>query len=100
MRIAALYDALAELTPSPIVELNRAVALGMAFGPAAGLAVVDGLVDAPALAGYHLLPAVRADLLIRLGRVNEARVELARAATLTANVRERRLLIERASSLG
>jgi len=95
-RIAALYDALAELTPSPIVELNRAVALSMAFGPAAGLEVVDALVDEPALKGYHLLPTVRGDLLFKLGRLDEARKEFDRAASLTRNTRERALLLARA----
>src|SRR5881296_1089651 len=88
-RIVALYDALAQLMPSPIVELNRAVALGMAFGPAAGLEVVDSLTKDPALVGYHLLPSVRGDLLAKLGRFDEARAELARAAALTQNSRER-----------
>ena len=97
-RIVALYDALAQLTPSPIVELNRAVAVGMAFGPAAGLELVEGLVDSPALKAYHLLPAVRADLLVKLGRLDEASVEFARAASLTRNVPERTLLLERAAS--
>jgi RNA polymerase sigma factor (sigma-70 family) len=95
-RIAALYDALAELTPSPIVELNRAVALSMAFGPAAGLEVADALLDEPALKGYHLLPTVRGDLLFKLGRHDEARREFDRAATLTRNTRERALLLARA----
>ena len=94
--IAALYDALAELAPSPVVELNRAVALGMAFGPAAGLEVVDALVAHGALDGYHLLPSVRGDLLARLGRHDEARVEFERAAALTRNGRERELLLGRA----
>ncbi|RSZ46101.1 MULTISPECIES: RNA polymerase sigma factor [unclassified Variovorax] len=94
-RIAALYDALAELTPSPIVELNRAVALSMAFGPAAGLEVVDALLDEPSLKGYHLLPTVRGDLLFKLGRRDEARREFDRAATLTRNTRERALLLAR-----
>ena len=98
-RIAALYDALAQLAPSPVVELNRAVALSMAFGPAAGLEVVDALAGAKALAGYHLLPAVRADFLAKLGRVSEARRELERAATMTQNARERELLRARAASL-
>ena len=98
-RIAALYGALSRLTPSPIVELNRAVAVGMAFGPAAGLAVVDALTTARALEGYHLLPAVRGDLLAKLGRVDEARAELARAAALTRNARERTLLLDRAAAL-
>ncbi|WP_418120450.1 RNA polymerase sigma factor [Variovorax sp. 350MFTsu5.1] len=95
-RIAALYDALAELTPSPIVELNRAVALSMAFGPAAGLEVADALLDEPALKGYHLLPTVRGDLLFKLGRLDEARREFDRAAALTRNTRERALLLARA----
>jgi RNA polymerase sigma factor (sigma-70 family) len=98
-RIAALYDALAQLAPSPVVELNRAVALSMAFGPALGLEVVDALVGVKALAGYHLLPAVRGDFLAKLGRVDEARLELARAAELTQNARERELLLARAASL-
>jgi RNA polymerase sigma factor (sigma-70 family) len=98
-RIAALYDALAQLAPSPVVELNRAVALAMAFGPAAGLEVVDALTEVKALAGYHLLPAVRADFLAKLGRVDEARSELERAAGLTRNARERELLLTRAASL-
>jgi predicted RNA polymerase sigma factor len=98
-RIAALYDALAQLVPSPVVELNRAVALAMAFGPAAGLEVVDALTEVKALAGYHLLPAVRADFLAKLGRVDEARAELERAADLTRNARERELLLTRAASL-
>jgi RNA polymerase sigma factor (sigma-70 family) len=95
-RIAALYDALAQVAPSPVVELNRAVALSMAFGPEAGLEVVDGLLGEPALKGYHLLPAVRGDLLQRLGRTAEAAREFERAASLTANARERALLRERA----
>lgn len=99
-RIAALYDALAELTPSPVVELNRAVAVAMAFGPAAGLEIVDALRTEPALAGYHLLPSVRADFLARLGRAAEARMELERAAGLTRNESERALLLERAATLG
>ena len=97
-RIAALYDALAQLAPSPVVELNRAVALSMAFGPAAGLEVVDGLMDEPSLKGYHLLPSVRGDLLARLGRGDEAREEFKRAASLTRNASERRLLLERAAA--
>jgi RNA polymerase sigma-70 factor, ECF subfamily len=96
-RIAALYEALARITPSPVVELNRAVAVGMAFGPAAGLALVDALTEEPALKGYHLLPSVRGDLLAKLGRADEARVEFERAASLTRNVRERELLLERAA---
>lgn len=95
-RIAALYDALAQLTPSPVVELNRAVALAMAFGPAAGLEVVDTLANEPSLRHYHLLPSVRGDLLARLGRQAEAAAEFRRAAGLTRNQRERDLLLERA----
>ncbi len=95
-RIAALYDALAQLSPSPVVELNRAVALSMAFGPAAGLEVVDALLGEPALQGYHLLPTVRGDLLFKLGRHEEARREFDRAASLTRNTRERALLLARA----
>ncbi len=98
-RIVALYDALAQLMPSPIVELNRAVALGMVFGPAAGLEVVDSLTTDPALAGYHLLPSVRGDLLAKLGRFDEARTEFARAAQLTQNVRERELLHKKREAL-
>ncbi|MEZ0241205.1 MAG: RNA polymerase sigma factor [Chloroflexota bacterium] len=99
-RIVALYDALAQLNPSPIVQLNRAVAVGMAFGPTAGLELVDGLVGEPALKAYHLLPAVRGDLLARLERFEEASTEFARAASLTRNVPERTLLLERAASPG
>ena len=98
-RIVALYDGLVQLMPSPIVELNRAVALGMAFGPAAGLEVVDSLTKDPALAGYHLLPSVRGDLLAKLGRFDEARAELARAAALTQNIRERQLLLKKMEAL-
>jgi RNA polymerase sigma-70 factor, ECF subfamily len=97
-RISALYDALAQLAPSPIVELNRAVAVGMAFGPAAGLELIDGLADEPALRAYHLLPSVRGDLLDKLGRFDEAAAEFKRAAGLTRNVRERALLLERAAA--
>ena len=96
-RIVALYDALAELAPSPVIELNRAVAIGMAFGPAAGLALVEELVGEPALSAYHLLPAVRGDLLRKLGRAVEARAEFERAASLTENVAERNLLQRRAA---
>jgi RNA polymerase sigma factor (sigma-70 family) len=99
-RIAALYDALAQLTPSPIVELNRAVALSMAYGPAAGLEIVDTLTSEPALKTYHLLPSVRGTLLARLGRFDEARAEFKRAAALTHNARERELLLERARAAG
>jgi RNA polymerase sigma factor (sigma-70 family) len=96
-RIVALYDAVAELAPSPVVELNRAVAVGMAFGPAAGLDLVDALVAEPSLKAYHLLPAVRGDLLRKLGRSHEARIEFERAASLTANLPERQLLQRRAA---
>jgi len=99
-RIAALYAALAELAPSPVVELNRAVALAMAFGPAAGLELVDALTSEPALEGYHLLPSVRGDLLFKLGRLDEARAEFARAAALTHNARERDLLLARVAACG
>jgi RNA polymerase sigma factor (sigma-70 family) len=97
-RIVGLYGALAELTPSPIIELNRAVALAMLMGPAAGLAIVDGLRAEPALAQYHLLPSVRGDLLMKLGRRDEARAEFERAAALTENTRERALLLARAAA--
>jgi len=97
-RIAALYAALARVTPSPIVELNRAVAAGMAEGPAAGLAILDAIADTPSLKNYHLLPSVRADLLRKLGRLDEARAEFTRAAALTQNSRERALLLSRAAS--
>jgi RNA polymerase sigma factor (sigma-70 family) len=96
-RIAALYSALARIAPTPVVELNRAVAVGMAFGPAAGLELVDALASEPVLKSYHLLPAVRGDLLEKLGRVDEARAEFERAASLTRNARERALLMERAA---
>ena len=96
-RIAALYDAVAQLSPSPVVELNRAVAVGMAFGPAAGLDLVDALASEPSLKAYHLLPAARGDLLRKLGRSGEARTEFERAASLTQNVRERELLQRRAA---
>ena len=96
-RIAALYDAVAQLAPSPVVELNRAVAVGMAFGPAAGLDLVDALIPEPSLKAYHLLPAVRGDLLRKLGRSEEARAEFERAASLTQNARERELLQRRAA---
>jgi RNA polymerase sigma factor (sigma-70 family) len=95
--IAELYAELVQLTPSPIVELNRAVAIAMAFGPQAGLDIVDALTPEPSLQGYHLLPSVRGDLLSRVGRFDEARLEFERAASLTRNVRERELLLERAS---
>jgi RNA polymerase sigma factor (sigma-70 family) len=99
-RIVALYDALAQLTPSPVVDLNRAVAVGMAFGPAAGLELVDELISDLSLEGYHLLPSVRGDLLAKLGRGDEARREFERAAALTRNERERALLLERAAASG
>ncbi len=95
-RIATLYLELAQLTPSPIVELNRAVAVSMAFGPADGLEIVDGLTSEPSLQKYHLLPSVRGDLLAKLSRLDEARIEFERAAALTSNARERALLLERA----
>jgi RNA polymerase sigma factor (sigma-70 family) len=98
-RIVALYGQLAELTPSPVVELNRAVAVSMARGPAAALELVDALAEEGTLAGYHLLPAVRGDLLTKLGRTAEAKAELERAASLTKNERERALLLERAADL-
>jgi RNA polymerase sigma-70 factor, ECF subfamily len=97
VRIAELYAALAQLMPSPVVELNRAVALGMAFGPEAGLELVDSLASEPSLESYHLLPSVRGDLLAKLGRADEARAEFERAAGLTRNERERGLLLERAA---
>ncbi|MEX2194173.1 MAG: RNA polymerase sigma factor [Thermoleophilaceae bacterium] len=96
-RIVALYDALAQLMQSPVVELNRAVAVGMAFGPEAGLELVDELTSDPSLHGYHLLPSVRGQLLVKLGRHDEARAEFERAASLTRNTRERELLLERAA---
>lgn len=99
VRIAGLYATLAERTGSPVVELNRAVAVSMAFGPEAGLAIVDALVREHALDGYHLLPAVRGDLLVKLGRFAEARASLERAATLTRNLREQKLLRERAAAI-
>jgi len=95
-RIAALYEMLAKLSPSPVVELNRAVALSMAFGPAVGLELVDQLTSEPLLENYHLLPSVRGDLLFKLGRIDEARGEFERAASLTRNARERDFLLERA----
>jgi predicted RNA polymerase sigma factor len=95
-RIAALYATLARLTPSPVIELNRAVALSMAFGPAAGLELVDTLRDEPTLANYHVLPTVRGDLLVKLDRPAEAQAEFERAAAMTRNIRERELLLERA----
>ena len=94
-RIVALYDGLAQLRPSPVVELNRAVAVGMAFGPAAGLELVDAVASDPALRGYHLLPTLRGDLLAKLGRNDQARAEFDRAVSLTQNARERAVLLER-----
>jgi RNA polymerase sigma factor (sigma-70 family) len=96
VQIVALYDALFQVAPSPVVELNRAVAIGMAFGPMAALEIVDALADEPSLANYHWLPSVRGDLLAKLGRTDEARAEFDRAAAMTRNVRERELLLERA----
>ena len=97
-RIAMLYEALAQLAPSPVVELNRAVALAMAFGPQAGLELIDTLMAEPSLENYHLLPSVRGDLLAKLGRFDEARPEFERAASLTRNARERELLRQRAAA--
>jgi RNA polymerase sigma factor (sigma-70 family) len=97
-RIAGLYAELAALTPSPVVELNRAVAVAMAFGPHAGLELVDALTSEPSLEGYHLLPSVRGDLLAKLGRFDEARLDFERAASLTRNARERELLVGRAAA--
>ena len=96
-RIAALYDALAQITPSPVIELNRAVAVSMAYGPAAGLEIVDNLLSEPLLKNYHLLPSVRGDMLAKLDRFHEAVQEFERAASLTRNARERELLLERAA---
>jgi RNA polymerase sigma factor (sigma-70 family) len=100
IRIAALYEALVRIAPSPVVELNRAVAFSMAFGPATGLELVEELMSEPSLRGYHLLPSVRGDLLAKLGRHSEARLEFERAASLTQNGRERELLLERARTCG
>jgi RNA polymerase sigma factor (sigma-70 family) len=97
-RIAALYDALAQLTPSPVVELNRAVAVAMAFGPAAGLEIIEKLTSEPSLKAYHLLPSVRGDFLFKLGRYSEAQAEFARAASITQNARERTFLLGRAQA--
>jgi RNA polymerase sigma-70 factor, ECF subfamily len=97
-RIVTLYDALAQLSPSPVIELNRAVAVGMAFGPAAGLELVNALTSDPSLEKYHLLPSVRGDLLTKLRRFDEARLEFERAASLTRNLRERELLLQRAKA--
>jgi RNA polymerase sigma-70 factor, ECF subfamily len=99
-RIVLLYGALAQVSPSPVVELNRAVAVSMASGPEAALEIVDSLTSEPSLAGYHLLPSVRADFLAKLGRFEEARAELERAASLARNTRERTLLLERAAECG
>jgi predicted RNA polymerase sigma factor len=96
-RIAALYARLVQLVPSPVIELNRAVAMSMAFGPGAGLEIVDELTELPSLKNYHLLPSVRGDLLAKLGRTEEARAEFERAAALTRNERERALLLKRAA---
>src|SRR5262249_61895128 len=97
MRIAELYANLARNAPSPIVELNRAVAVGMAYGPDAALPIVDAIAEDPTMRGYHLVPSVRGDLLAKLGRVDEAAAEFARAASLARNERERALLLDRAS---
>src|SRR3989454_1623417 len=97
-RIAGLYEALARVAPSPVVELNRAVAVAMEFGPAAGLELVDALTAEPSLKSYHLLPSVRGDLLAKLGRLDEARSEFERAAALTRNAREREWLLKRAAA--
>jgi predicted RNA polymerase sigma factor len=97
-RIAALYDALAQLMPSPIVELNRAVAVAMAFGPSAGLEIIDAIASEPSLKSYHLLPSVRGDFLFKLGRFTEALAEFQRAASLTHNSREREFLLGRAQA--
>jgi predicted RNA polymerase sigma factor len=95
-KIVSLYNELMRVTPSPIVELNRAVAVAMASGPAAGLALVELLMSEPSLEHYHLLPSVRADLLFKVGRLADARMEFERAASMTQNAREKRLLLERA----
>jgi predicted RNA polymerase sigma factor len=100
VRIAALYEALAALSPSPIVELNRAVAVGMAFGPEVGLALLERIATDPALRDYHLLPSVRGDLLAKLDRAEEAATEFRRAAALTDNASERQLLLRRAEAAG
>jgi predicted RNA polymerase sigma factor len=97
-KIAALYDALGQVRPSPVIELNRAVAVGMAFGPDAGLEIVDAVRHEPALKTYHLLPSVRADLLQKLGRLSEASAEFERAAALAQNARDRKLLLDRAAA--
>lgn len=97
--IAALYDELARLIPSPVIELNRGVAYGMAFGPQAGLDIVDSIANESSMKAYHLLPSVRGDLLAKLGRKEEARSELERAAAMTRNSRERQLLLARAAEI-
>src|SRR5690606_11934608 len=97
-RIVVLYDELVALTGSPVVELNRAVAVSMAFGPDAGLSALDALADEPALKNYHLLPSVRGDFLLKLGRFDEAKVEFEQAAGMTRNERERTLLLDRAAA--
>ncbi len=97
-RIAMLYGALGQLMPSPVVELNRAVAVSMAFGPALGLEIIDSIASDPSLRGYHLLPSVRGDFLAKLNRLDEARIEFERAASLTRNTRERDLLLARAAA--
>jgi predicted RNA polymerase sigma factor len=97
-QIAALYDALAQVTPSPVIELNRAMAVAMAYGPAAALVIVDELAEEPSLRSYYLLPSARGDLLVRLGRLEEAKAEFERAASLTHNDRQRQVLLDRASS--
>ena len=97
-QIVGLYDVLARIEPSPVVELNRAIAIAMRDGPAAGLEIVDRIRSEPSLAGYHLLPSVRGDLLVKLGRRGEARAEFERAASLTRNARERALLLDRAAA--
>jgi predicted RNA polymerase sigma factor len=96
VRIAGYYDELAQVTPSPIIDLNRAVAISMAYGPALGLELVDSIANAPSLRNYHLLPAVRGDLLEKLGRNDEARAEFTKAAKMTRNARERDVLLARA----
>jgi predicted RNA polymerase sigma factor len=99
-RIASLYEQLGKRTPSPVIELNRAVAVGMAFGPAAGFELIETLSSDPSLQSYHLFPSVRADLLFKLGRFAEAQADFERAASLTRNARERELLLNRARASG
>ena len=96
-RIAALYGALAQMTQSPVVELNRAVAVSMSLGPAPALEIIDSIADEPSMKTYHLLPSVRGDFLYKLGRMDEARAEFERAAAMTRNARERELLLNRAA---